>query len=321
MYLNLKGKGLFVFSDPAAAKSVLAFIKLNKQFNEILVISDREYDFYVDFGLLVTLYSKNSIEKIFKKFKPSFLFTGTSVNSSLEIFFIAYAQKNSIPSYSFIDHYTRFTDRFRLKKKLIFPDNICVLDQEGEKIAVENNFNGRIIITGNLYLQYLKIWRPIESRDKFMLKNGIARKHKLITYAPDPISNIGVGGKGEYGLDEITVWNEIYNVLRRVDGNLFTFVLIVHPNQQSSKLEEMVLNSSIKNVLIAKKIHTTSLLYFSDVVIGIFSNILREALLLDTSIIRVLKGLKVPDPFDHLNVGIKITERHHLENEILKNIC
>ena len=53
---ELKGKGLFVFSDPAGAKAVLALVYLLKRDNIITdfkVISDRKYSFFEDFEIEV----------------------------------------------------------------------------------------------------------------------------------------------------------------------------------------------------------------------------------------------------------------------------
>ena len=51
---NLHGKGLYVFSDPGGAKPCLSFVGLNKISN-YLIVSDRKYSFYKDFGLNVKI--------------------------------------------------------------------------------------------------------------------------------------------------------------------------------------------------------------------------------------------------------------------------
>ena len=54
MVLKLKGKGLFVFSDPGGAKPILSYVALNKISN-YFIISDRVYNFYTDFGLFINV--------------------------------------------------------------------------------------------------------------------------------------------------------------------------------------------------------------------------------------------------------------------------
>ena len=58
-------RGLFIFSDPGGAKPLLAFIE-NHKLKDYKVISDRVYDFFLDFGINVINFKNENIEKIIR---------------------------------------------------------------------------------------------------------------------------------------------------------------------------------------------------------------------------------------------------------------
>ncbi len=115
---KLAGRGLFVFSDPGGAKPILSYALLNSELNEMLLLSDRKYSFFQDFPLTIIAYRNESIRDIIENFRPDFVFTGTSYTSQIEIKFIKTAKEVGINTFSFVDHYTSFLERFRLNGKL-----------------------------------------------------------------------------------------------------------------------------------------------------------------------------------------------------------
>ena len=71
---KFRGKrGIIVFSDPAGAKACLAIAK-NLNSNDVIVISDREYDFYIDFGVNVISSLNKNINEFIVSYKPDFIF-------------------------------------------------------------------------------------------------------------------------------------------------------------------------------------------------------------------------------------------------------
>jgi hypothetical protein len=99
---ELKGRGLFVFSDPGGAKPLLALLKLRPELKNYLVVSDRNYDFFSDFNIPVASYTSESANEVIKEFNPDFIFTGTSYTSKIELNFVLAAKRFNIPSYSFL---------------------------------------------------------------------------------------------------------------------------------------------------------------------------------------------------------------------------
>lgn len=239
----LDGQGLFVFSDPGGAKPILSYVLLSRMSGKANIISDRRYDFFADFQLDVELcpsniarsqaalsqYAFDRLEMI----KPSFVFTGTSYTSSIELEFIEMASGMGIPTYSFIDHYTNLLDRFRRRAylhglvvadagyptgsdqspdELILPNNLCMIDSKAEHLMsraladchLPSGRTPRVLVTGNYYHRFLHLWKPIVSKWEFYQQLELQGDERLVVFAPDPLSN--VGGSGVYGFDERDVW-------------------------------------------------------------------------------------------------------------------
>ena len=134
---ELKGKGLFVFSDPGGAKPCLSFILLNNLSNYI-VISDRDYSFYSDFNINVII--SVEIEKYIIEFKPDYIFSATSYTSNIEKIAIKNAKINKIPSITYIDHSTNILDRFNLNNEFYLPDYVLVGDSDIQNEVKNLNF-------------------------------------------------------------------------------------------------------------------------------------------------------------------------------------
>jgi len=314
---RLSGKGLFVFSDPGGAKPLLAAIKLTHGLKEYMVVSDRVYDFFDDFGIPVTSCTAGSEEELIQKFRPDFIFTGTSYTSAIELRFIKAAKKLKILSYAFVDHYTNFQGRFHFENELIYPDTICVLDNKAQSIATSHHPDAAVTITGNFYHEYLKSWKASVTKKDFLSKINIPAENKIIVVAPDPISN--VGGIDEFGLDEISVCKNIFDAVTFLNRNDISVIVKAHPNQKKEIFNKEYFPTSV-HVVSGDNLHVNTLLYHADMVIGIFSSILIEAIILKTKVIRCLIGLKKPDPFAELKVGQVAHSREELLRCIKKGL-
>jgi hypothetical protein len=295
---KLVGRGLFVFSDPGGAKPILSYATLNASLSDLLVISDRKYHFYNDFQISVNFYNNESITEIIDKYKPSFIFTGTSYTSKLEIKFIKIAKELGIPTYSFIDHYTSFLQRFELDGEAIYPDFICLIDDIAKSILLQNKIEVPAMITGNYFHEYLKSWKPICTKKELLEKVGIQlSKKKLCVYGPDPLSNkVKVN---EFDFDELEVTKHLSKIAEELKET-HQFILNPHPNQNLEKISKVCGNHMF---LITQPIDVNSLIYYADVVLGFFSNFLVEATILNKPVLRFFLNKEMIDPFEKMNIG------------------
>ena len=297
--INLKGKGLLVFSDPGAAKAVLSlghYLKLNNQ--SFIIVSDRYYDFFDMFDVDVLLITENA-ESILCKYKPDFVFTGTSYTSNIEKDFISASKGMNIHSFSFVDHWTSIIERFKLNNNFVFPDQILLIDETAKKIAIESGINDSILVVfGNPYYDFLKKWKPkLTKNELFKFLNLDVNHHKIIIYAPDPLSN--VNGLDVFGFDEINLTQQIDELLNELNLPI-NFILKLHPNQEIKKLLPY---TSSKIIIADKTVDSNSLIYYSDSVWGFFSNFLIEAQIMNKPIMRVLSNNIINDPFRDKEIG------------------
>jgi len=305
MVLKLKGKGLFVFSDPGGAKPILSYVALNKISN-YFIISDRVYDFYTDFGLFINVLYNEEIEGILERVKPDYIITGTSYTSKIELNFLKAAKKRRIPSITFIDHYTRYLDRFELDGDYIFPKKIWLTDFKALNVAKSLNLDKycELEVTGNYFHKFLEKWKPSIKRSHFINNLEIEDNITLIVFAPDPLSN--VGGKDKFGFDETDIWDLISKALiNELNYNKFLVIIKLHPNQNEDYIKEYIRFSDFPNVIFANdyKINTTTLIYYSSIVIGMYSSFLIEAFQFKKRIIRLLLNKAIEDSLDGMNIG------------------
>jgi hypothetical protein len=187
---KLRGKGLFVFSDPGGAKPILTLADENiRSLNAIKVVSNRVYPFYKDFFAKV---DTPDLKSDIYDFKPDFIFTGTSYKSDIEIKYIIAAKENGIPVYSFVDHWTNILGRFSNGLNTTLPDIIFVLDKRAQKIAIDEGIETKkISILPNPYHTFLRNWYPKCNKESFLIENKIPIGNLIIVYAPDPLYNHG----------------------------------------------------------------------------------------------------------------------------------
>ncbi|MDC0296156.1 hypothetical protein OAK95_00730, partial [Akkermansiaceae bacterium] len=184
-------RGLFVFSDPGGAKPLMSFVK-NYGLVDYKIYSDRIYDFFFDFNVLVNnIGDSDGIEEIINSLNPDYIFTGTSYTSDLELKFVKKANELNIKTYSYIDHYTNFNERFYLDNKYIYPKNVILIDHIAKEIAKKSKppLQSNLIVGTNFYVDFLKSWQPKSSRNIFFSDLNINESKKIIVFAPDPMSN------------------------------------------------------------------------------------------------------------------------------------
>lgn len=295
------GKGLFVFSDPGGAMPVLSFVELRRNiFKKFKVISDRKYSFFSDYSFDVEQFKSNP-KNIFKNFKPDFIFTGTSYTSNFEIEFIKFSKELNIKSYSYLDNGMLIKKRFKLANSYFCPDLIFVPTIEIKNHALKELINfTKVEILKNPYLNILSNWKPNISKYTFFKNENIHFKtnSKVILIAPDPVTNLG--NANNFGFDEGQGVSEISLIIDNLENNI-TYLLKPHPNQDLK-----IINKNISNKIqvLRPEINIKHLIYYSDIVVSFFSNILVEASALKKVTVRYHPiGMK-NDPFIHKNLGL-----------------
>ena len=304
---KLKGKVLFVFSDPGGAKPCLSLIEENNLFSAI-VLSDRNYSFYNDFKTKVKILDKE-FEQLIEFFNPDLIFTGTSYTSEIEKHFIKIAKRRNIPCYSFIDHWTNISKRFEDVNGIrTFPDKVWVIDNRAKQLAIGEGIDEiKIVISGNPYHNWLKNWRPKISREDFFKQLGL-QDQKILIYAPDPLSN--VNGIEKYGFDELTATSLLVDLFNAHQNELKEWRVLIkaHPNQNKTKLNKIIKGDN-KFIMLPNEVETNETICYGDVIMGFFSSFLIEASIMNKTVVRFLEEPIENEPFTNLNIGNMVNKK------------
>jgi hypothetical protein len=307
-------KILFVFSDPAGAKALLALSDLYKNiFCKALSISNRHHSFFMEFDTQVEIVSNdtNTLTQLINSFNPNIIFTATSYPIGIEFNCIKIAKKlKGITTFSFVDHWTNFIIRYTYDENIILPDKIFVIDKVAEKNACDEGIPSDIItVIGNPYHTYLKKWLPKTS--KVDIEKLIFDQAKYLLFAPEPLSVFKLEKK--YGFDEFQVLLLIINTLSELENeegyHSPVLVFKCHPNHDvedvKNKIQDLFPEEQADKVVVLSdvNINLNELIYYSESVLGIFSNSLVEASIIGkrTAQILVLLEDKNLNPLLHID--------------------
>lgn len=219
--------------------------------------------------------------------KPSSVICGTTRYESPDRFLIATAKQLEIKSTVILDEWFNYRLRFENENGELayLPDIICCQDGKARKEAIAEGLPQQsLFITGSPYLSVLT------RRAENFLRNSPApsdciedQTRPIITFLSETHSvDYGTAGgeKGPLGkfigYTEQTVRQDIFDVLNKI-GNPCTVVEKLHPGDES--IHEPLGNNFIKWITIREK-ELWSLLWHSDMVIGMRSIALLEAVIL-----------------------------------------
>lgn len=312
-------KVLFVFSDPAGAKALLAYAFLNKAIyqSNFYFISDREFDFYKDFNFVIHLFSgKATIFEWIEAISPNILITGTSYPSNLELQFLNECNKRNLETISFVDHWTNFNKRFLLNGQLILPNKLFVIDNKAYRNAISEGIPNDILkICNNPYYEFVKKWRPRKKREEVLFDLKIPYSSRYLLFLPEPILQFGLHEK--YGFTEIDVLNKLATIMNLLHFESdFKVVIKLHPNHVKENFEQI----SFRNFIYSENCQVNDLIYYSEAVIGIFSNALIEAFYMRKKVIRFLTLINnfELDPILHIKYLKPSYSEIEIKNEIVK---
>ena len=337
MRYKFQGKGIFVFSDPAGANSTLALIdnilKCGGKNNEdFMVFTNSVGVFPNEYNNLVKIkdFSSKFYSEILDKFKPDYIFTATS-NNNYEHNIRLLSQQKGIRTIAFIDHWTNYFKRFTFNNKTLFPDEIWVINDIAKKETIEAGLpEDKIFISGNPYYEKIKKFVPRVGKESFLREHGIPLDKKIIMFISDDLRESfpkDAKGKCILGFDEFTVLSDILNSFCQIhnkgliDFSKYLFLIKIHPRGKINKFDSLIRNRKYNflNIEVRKKIDPPTITFFSDYVLGMFSNMVTEALLMEKKVLRVQTGQVGEDilKFDEVNCKL-ITKREDLLNDLIK---
>ncbi len=309
LYTSFKGKGLIVFSDPSAAKSCLAFAKicnflsLNCTFQ---ILTNKSYSFYEEWDLNIEII--DGIQEI--SFDGiDWVFSGTShPDSSLcfEVSIIKLSKLYKIKTYGYVDQWKNVNQRFLYENDLFYTDFIFVPDLFSKNKLVDQKIDvEKIQVLKNPYLTYIEnFWQIKKSKQEIELILNISlEKKKIIVYAPDPFTLRGQDLV--FGFDEFSVFKELIDLLK-IKKDYFLIVKL-HPLQPKKKqFLELAQNHKDIYIDLNNELDNLDICFYSNYVLGFYSNFLLEANQINNSVIRYFPNNNRLDILGYLDFGNKI---------------
>ena len=283
---------LFVYSDPAGAKAILSLIYLNRDIlSNYLIISDREYDFEVNFNLTIQKFSNKSVIQWIETLRPEVVVTATSYPGNLELLFVKEATSCNIEVISFVDHWTNMKDRFLRDEKFILPRSVYVIDEFAKQIAIDEGLPVSVLqVSDNPYYTYLKGWKPLRDKSAVLGHLDLPESTNYLLFAPEPLLQFGLQKK--YGFSELDGLNELIKIIidQQIDRKM-RLIIKPHPNHEIDLFNRIELPDFIT---IANKSDYNELAYYSEGILGFFSNSLIEGFFMQKKIIRILSQITYP---------------------------
>ncbi len=187
------------------------------------------------------------------------LLTGTGWSSSLEHNARILAKNKSIKSIAVIDNWVNYKERFIRDNLLILPEVIWVFDEYAYKEAKRCFPDIKIVKQRN---DYIKAQVKEVSSCKISKQKGATN----ILYVLEPIRDTwpGIEVAGEFqALDFFMSQLPNLNL-----GDNLSIILKPHPSEPKNKYDNWVRSKNLSNIHIEKVQGLTSLLAWSDIVVG-----------------------------------------------------
>lgn len=261
---------------------------------------------------------EEEIYHFLKRVNPDVVVTGTSLDDYTERYLWKAAERLRIKSYAILDQWMNLGIRFseytyaeaELYKKChehcYLPYRILVMDELAQRMLIEEGVDGeRIVVTGQPHFEtvYAKYQQVSEVYD---------RKYWNIVFVSEPISNDydkNDKQKLYWGYNEKTVFRQLYDcLLRQADCLSKDIRLIIrpHPREDINNWKEIVQTLSSKHIMteLDEKNSSFEILKSADVICGMSSMFLLEAVICEKPIVSIEIGLCRENPFVLDRIGI-----------------
>ncbi len=230
--------------------------------------------------------------------RPSALVTGTSMGVQLEAILWRLAEADAVPTLAWLDQWTNLECRFQAGR----PGWVAAIDTEQRGDLMALGFKAdRVLIAGQPYLSFLGA--PAES--KFEDK-PLPSTVRALLYVSEPYSrDYALGLQDSIGFDEFDVFDVIYETATQaleISRDLrIDLAIKLHPYEGADpycrRLTELSRQPRLNLRLIGGDKSGQEAVGSSDIVVGVSSILLLEAMLLGKPTLSLRPGLIGPDPF------------------------
>jgi hypothetical protein len=280
--------------------------------------------------------SETAARDILASYQPDFLLTGTSKGPSIEKFLIKEASKRRIPSLTVLDTWFNFWQRFsgelEGERFIYMPDKIAVIDEYCKNAMIAEGFEEhKLVITGpgTPYLDNLKDISRYSHSDEIQIfrdQHNITEDMYVIVFASQPIAHdYGSDERSEHflGYTELSVFQELLSALRSLEfSRKVVIILKLHPREHVDMFVPL-LNSISETIIVDRNIPPRQMITFGDLIIGMNSIFLLEAVLIGKPTVSLQPELRRKDMLEFLNTSgacISIYNKNELQKILPKVI-
>jgi len=281
------------------------------------------YKKLIDYGL-----SLERADELIDIEKPDLVLTGTSTpDTAIEKKLIMASMKNNIPSLAVLDfwgiYWQRFSDVNKCIKFCYLPTRIAIMDNIARMDMIDEGFPKDIlIITGNPFFDSLVDFKESFSEiDRLKVRKclGLDADKFVIMYVSQPLED---SFNHSFGYTEKTVFIDLLDALKKISGRERRQILVkIHPREDMSDLIEIAQKYN-EDIIFDKEYDTRNAVMSSDLIVGVYSSVLVEALCMDKYVISLQPGLKKEDLLITNKVGatISVYRKAEIETNMMQAI-
>ena len=317
-------KILFHFQQVGGANALLPLIDvLYSDYNITITARDLVYFYLLNRGISVVKLKKQiNTDKLLSKYSPDIVITDTIDLSRTSESIICKkiwksSQKKCIPCIAYVDCWWAYRERFYLPGEtyVYLPEVIGVIDSIACKEMIKCNFDKKHIeVLGSPIYEKLTLQKNSQKEKKNEL--GFSEDDFIIVFVSQPMEKY-FGPESEWGFSEKTVLKDliftISTISEKIKKNL-KIVVLLHPEDDELELSTII-KSANSNLIITLCNSKRSLDYIiaGDLITGMFSILLSEAVILKRLVIPIQLNLKKQDMLITNKVGATIPVRNKEE--------
>ena len=344
-------KVLLFARDPGGANAVVPLAPiLTERGHEVLLYGKdaalKQYLAYgqagLDLAAVAPEMTVDSYAGFLQQLAPDFLITATGSDDFAEKLLWQAAERLAIPSFAILDHWFNYGIRFspyklveqelyeQDKQHPFLPSRILVMDDEVRAAMIQEGFAPeRILVSGQPHFDSLRQQAErfaAEEISQYRVQLGIAEADFLLCFISENITEPAKGddlGQYYWGYTERSVFSELMDALQTAtaaSGRKVHVVVKPHPNETFDAYSDLIATKTggLVSASIDTAVHPVKLCQAVDLVCGMSSMVLVEAVILGLPVLSVQIGLRHDNPFilDKKGIVRSILERRELQDKL-----
>ncbi|KPA15172.1 hypothetical protein MHK_004639 [Candidatus Magnetomorum sp. HK-1] len=332
-------KIFFHFQQVGGANAILPLIDiLNTNYDITITARSLVYHNLTKRGFnIINLNEKVNTEILLNHFSPDIVITDSIDLSRTSDTIICKkiwdsSKKKGIPCIAYVDCWWAYKERFYFPDETSanLPDLIGVIDSVAQQEMLRCDFDKNIIkILGSPLYEKLSKQKKDQSKEKQKL--GFSNDNFLLIFVSQPFEKY-FGSESEWGFTEKTVLNDLILTLTNIPESIrhsLTMVLLLHPEDDGDQIANIIKTYNLDfKIKLSKDNNTLNYILAGDLITGMFSILLSEAVILNRPVIPIQLNLKKQDMLITNKIGATTPVRkkdelisHFQEAIVNKNYC